>query len=648
MTGPWGAGFSRHTLRHACRSRGFAAAAWSRRDVDSKDHKRGALTPGLGRALRAGLLTLLLLFAPVCAAGVEIADADPQARSLFPQADRVGASEGSPPAAPVYRQGKVIGYLFLTQDIVSIPAYSGRPINVLVGVGTDGRIAGARVVHHEEPILAAGVSEERLARYVDQYRGQSAAGRIIVGGHRPGYATIDGMAGATITTMVINATISRAARLVAESRGIQAAPPDIAHEPPAPLAPTAAPQAAPKAPSATAPASPAREAEPAPPRSAHAVRTTKRPAATVPPQSAPPAPARAAAAPPLASSARVAKLEDEEPMWTTVWKRRRFDIAVLAGGLVLLTGVFLFQDYLARRSRLLERVRTGFLLYTLFFVGWYGLGQLSIINVLTFVQALTQHFTWDTFLIDPMLFILWSFVAVTLLLWGRGVYCGWLCPFGALQELTFQLARKLKLPYFKIPDVVHERLLAFKFVIMLGLFGLSLQSMGVAIRAAEIEPFKTAINFHFQREWGYVAFAAGLILLGVFNRKFYCKYVCPLGASLIIPGRFHSFEWLRRRKECGRPCQVCAAECEVQAIRPTGEIVVNECHQCLDCQVTYYNDRKCPPLIEKRKRRDRGSKARASLHGAENIEAESSLASIPVRVETATDRHANGPSDTSI
>jgi len=208
-------------------------------------------------------------------------------------------------------------------------------------------------------------------------------------------------------------------------------------------------------------------------------------------------------------------------------------------------------------------------------------------------------------LIDPMLFLLWSFVAVALLLWGRGVYCGWLCPFGALQELIYKLARVLKLPYFDMPNIVHERLLALKFVIMLALFGLSLQSMSWAIQAAEIEPFKTAITLRFQREWGYVAFALGIIVLTAFNRKFYCKYICPLGAALIIPGRFHSFEWLRRRKECGKPCQTCASECEVQAIRPTGEIVVNECHYCLDCQVTFYDNKKCPPLVERRKRRER-------------------------------------------
>jgi polyferredoxin len=45
--------------------------------------------------------------------------------------------------------------------------------------------------------------------------------------------------------------------------------------------------------------------------------------------------------------------------------------------------------------------------------------------------------------------------------------------------------------------------------------------------------------------------------------------------------------------------------CTVQAIHPTGQINPNECIHCLHCQVFYYDDHLCPPLIELRKRRER-------------------------------------------
>lgn len=209
-----------------------------------------------------------------------------------------------------------------------------------------------------------------------------------------------------------------------------------------------------------------------------------------------------------------------------------------------------------------------------------------------------------------MLFVLWSFVAVTIILWGRGVYCGWLCPFGALQELAFQLAKKLRVPSWEFPQVVHDRLVAIKYIVVILLFGASMGSLELAVRYAEIEPFKTAITLRFMREWWYVGFAVALVLVSCVIRKFYCRYLCPLGAALTFPARFRIFSWLRRRKECGRPCQTCAKECEVRAIGPTGEINDTECHYCLDCQITYWNDRKCPPLVEKRKRRERRERAR--------------------------------------
>jgi polyferredoxin len=304
----------------------------------------------------------------------------------------------------------------------------------------------------------------------------------------------------------------------------------------------------------------------------------------------------------LTASHQVAPGEVTEVPWRQIWSERKARIVLLLLGLLVLTVILVFQDWLTRHPTFLVYVRTGFLVYTLFFIGWYGLAQLSVINVLTFSHAVVRDFRWDTFLLDPMMFILWSFVAVTLLLWGRGVYCGWLCPFGALQELVNKLALRFQMVQLPIPAVVHERLLAIKYIILLGLFGLSLQSMAGAIRLAEVEPFKTAINMYFQREWPFVLYALGLVLLSAVNSKLFCKYLCPLGAALTIAAHFRIFDWLRRRKECGHPCQTCAVQCPSQAIRPTGEIDANECHHCLDCQVTFWNAYKCPPLVERRKR----------------------------------------------
>ncbi len=313
---------------------------------------------------------------------------------------------------------------------------------------------------------------------------------------------------------------------------------------------------------------------------------------------------------PQPTAEELAALEEaKRPMWLRIWYQKSFQIGVLLGALALLATILFLQDALTRRPHLLHWVRRGYLAFTLVFVGWYCLGQLSVVNVLTFVHALFEGFRWELFLSDPILFILWTFTAASVLLWGRGVFCGWLCPFGALQELLNEAARKLRVPQFELPFAVHERLWALKYIILLALFGLSLESLATAERAAEVEPFKTAITLGFARQWGFVAYAAGLLLVNLFTRKVYCRYLCPLGAALAIPGKARLFDWLKRRKECGQPCQLCARECEIQAIHPDGRINANECHYCLDCQLTYHDENKCPPLVNKRKKRSKQAPA---------------------------------------
>jgi NosR/NirI family nitrous oxide reductase transcriptional regulator len=297
---------------------------------------------------------------------------------------------------------------------------------------------------------------------------------------------------------------------------------------------------------------------------------------------------------------------ETQPMWVQVWYQKQFQIVVLGAGILVLLFVLFFQDWLVKRPNLTRWIRHGFLTYTLFFIGWYALGQLSIVNVLTFVHSFMSGFSWQTFLIDPIMFILWAVVAGIVLLWGRAVYCGWLCPFGALQEFLNEIARKLKIPQYNVPFAVHERLWAIKYIILLVLFGVSLESMAMAERLAEIEPFKTSITLRFARSWPFVLYAVVLLVINLFTRKVYCRYLCPLGAALALPTKLRVFDWLKRRKECGTPCRLCEKECEVQAIHPDGTINFMECHYCLDCQVTYFDDNKCPPLIVKHRGKRRG------------------------------------------
>jgi len=316
---------------------------------------------------------------------------------------------------------------------------------------------------------------------------------------------------------------------------------------------------------------------------------------------------------PLAPQPRVNAPDEEAAakaaLWQRIWMDRQVEIGVLGVMLTVLTGAFFFQMQITRHERFYFWFRMGFLTMTLVFVGWYANAQLSVVNLMALAGALRGGFTWDAFLLDPLVFIQWFAVAAALIFWGRGAYCGWLCPFGALQELTNRIARVLKVPQWELPWGLHERLWPVKYMIFLGLFGVSLASIPMAERLAEVEPFKTAIVLKFMRDWPFVVFAVALLVIGLFVERFYCRYLCPLGAALAIPARMRMFDWLKRYHECGSPCQTCANECPVQAIHPTGEINPNECVNCLHCQVLYQSESKCPVVIRQLKRRARDHSA---------------------------------------
>ena len=298
-------------------------------------------------------------------------------------------------------------------------------------------------------------------------------------------------------------------------------------------------------------------------------------------------------------------------LWKQIWEAKRGQIVVVGIALTILLLVFLFQDVIVRYEKWYDRFRLCFLTFTLFYIGWYAQAQLSVVNTLTLFSAILTDFHWEFFLMDPIVFILWLFTAATMLLWNRGTFCGWLCPFGALQELTNRIAKRFGVKQITVPHLLHTRLSAVKYVIFFGLLAISLYDLGVAEHFAEVEPFKTAIILKFVRDWWFVLFAVILLVAGLFIERFFCRYLCPLGAGIAIPARFRIFDWLRRYKMCGNPCQICTHECPVQAIAPEGDIHPNECIQCLHCQVMYHHQTRCPQVVATNKKKQKQAAAKA-------------------------------------
>lgn len=295
-------------------------------------------------------------------------------------------------------------------------------------------------------------------------------------------------------------------------------------------------------------------------------------------------------------------VENDEAVWMAAWRTQSVNIAILLVALAALTGILAWMDWFTKRPKLMQAVRLGFLAFVLGWLGWYAGAQVTIVNVLTWLQSAISGTGFAVFMSDPLIVILIAFVVVTFFLWGRGIFCGWLCPFGALQELLAKAAQALGLRQLNLSHRAHRWLWPVKYVVLVVLVGLSFYSMTIANTAAEVEPFKTAISLHFVRDWQYVLYAATLLAVGLVVERFFCRFVCPLGAAMAIGGKLRIPNFLKRRAECGSPCQLCARRCPINAIEPSGKIKMDECFYCLDCQVVYHDEHVCPPLVNARRR----------------------------------------------
>lgn len=283
------------------------------------------------------------------------------------------------------------------------------------------------------------------------------------------------------------------------------------------------------------------------------------------------------------------------PEWLQAWQGRLPDLLVIAAALLLLSAVLLRPRWVSAKPRRLFWFRMGFLAFTLGFIGWYAQGQLSIVQITGAIKALVAGAGLRSVLYDPVSLLLIGFTLISLVVWGRGTFCGWLCPFGALQEFVGLLAGALRLPQWKLPPRLARWLARGRYALLALLAGAAALVPAAAEQLVEIEPFKTAITVGFQRELPFLLWAVGLLLAGAFVYKFFCRYLCPLGAALTLGGRLRRWNWLPRLAACGQPCQKCRNTCRYDAIRPGGAIDYDECFECLDCVGIYHDTRRCGP-----------------------------------------------------
>ena len=181
-------------------------------------------------------------------------------------------------------------------------------------------------------------------------------------------------------------------------------------------------------------------------------------------------------------------------------------------------------------------------------------------------------------------------------LMGRFV-CGWLCPFGLIQDLLYKIPFPRKLRTFKGDRLLRKLkyVVLLFFVILLPMFLVDVLGQGAPYFCKLICPVGTLDggiplvllnkSMHGALGWLY-AWKNVLLLFTVFLSiliyRPFCKYICPLGAVYSVFNPISVFRYRIDREKCVG-CDACAKVCKMQ-VNPAENPNHPECIRCGQCK----------------------------------------------------------------
>lgn len=262
--------------------------------------------------------------------------------------------------------------------------------------------------------------------------------------------------------------------------------------------------------------------------------------------------------------------EEAAETWADILAPQTTDLAVLFGFLVLVMIGFRRRSVALKYATLVAAV------------GYMGFAKSYLISITNIFSVLDWNLPVVKYNLAWYLFAL--FTVVSTVLWGR-LYCGRVCAFGALTQLMDRL-----LPAgwrVNVPRRIERHAVWIKFGLLAATIAYFLTTRDMMIYRY-VEPFWMFGLFESAPMW----IGLGVLLVAtVFVRNLYCRFLCPVGATLGLLSYLTVFR-IKRWSECST-CRICEKACEWGAIDGP-RILVTECVRCDDCEQLYADEHKCP------------------------------------------------------
>ena len=230
--------------------------------------------------------------------------------------------------------------------------------------------------------------------------------------------------------------------------------------------------------------------------------------------------------------------------------------------------------------RHLIQISMFFLAPAIFALGLGGVKTLS-----TLMNGNSISF-WST----PILCLV--YLLLTTLIFGR-FFCGWICLFGAYMDFIYKLFTPIRKKIIRKKQVtvdrdVHFVLMGLKYVVLYVLIFLVPLKFSDFINSVDVwNIFGKLISLNFNRFLpdmlpGLILFVL-ISIVSMLIPRFFCRYLCPMGALFSIFDRLHIFRILKKRDICGG-CKRCTKECPMGIdLTKKDEINSASCIKCMKC-----------------------------------------------------------------
>lgn len=184
----------------------------------------------------------------------------------------------------------------------------------------------------------------------------------------------------------------------------------------------------------------------------------------------------------------------------------------------------------------------------------------------------------------PSLIEFITVIVLTMLL-GR-FFCGWFCAFGTYNDWIHLISKNVFKINFQVNDKVDSILKYVKYIILLMLL-IVVCTMGSNIfnNTSPWDAFAQITDFSYVLSELTIGFVLLLLITigAFFVERFFCRYLCPLGAVFTIFSKISVFKIKKPNDKCGK-CRICTNNCSMGLpLYKVNDVRGGECINCLKC-----------------------------------------------------------------